>query len=746
MAGLGKRIGLLLTAACLTTAVTAGTAEASRPATLYVAPHGWGLVCTKHLPCALGDVQKRTATHKDVVVYLRGGTYRLDKTLELTPENTGRNGGSVAYRAYPGERPVLSGAKRIKGFTLADQARDIYRAPVPAGSASRQLYVNGVRAERARTELNPAKFTATATGFSTDDPSYAKLSNQSDIEIAYNYRWKHMRCPLSSIEPSGTGSALTVQPDCWKTNNLSVVNRQFPFNGNGLPKLNGVTWVENAYELLTKPGQWYLDREANALFYIPRPGERIQDADVELPFLETLVSAKGRPGHIEPVDDTDPGAVYSGQWQNSGNRAFGDYQDGVHVTKEQGASVTYTFDGTGLDVLGETNTDQGTFTATVDGKPAGTYSQKGEVRQAQQVVYSVKNLRKGKHTVTLTSTSTDYLLIDAFVVTPDVITPVRDLSFSGITFTGTTWNLPSVDGYLDNQAGVQWAAKAPHAPVLPAAALEIHRGRGVTIEGNTFTHLGGTGVSLDDGTQSSKVVRNTVSDTAAGGISIGEVDDYYLTDTARMTLDVTVAHNTVETAGQDYRDAVGIWVGHSRRAVVAQNEVRDLPYTGISLGWGWGFQSPCELQAKQGLKACRRGTIYSGENKILGNRIHNVMNVLEDGGAIYTLGGQGDGGGTTTSEVAGNWVYLAPHNNNMLYHDEGSSYWDTHDNVVSNASGFWTGMWTPTIHTIAVHDNFTDNPAVKDKGTNVTFTNNTVVTDGVWPDKAKAIMAASGPR
>ncbi|SDY97601.1 Right handed beta helix region [Amycolatopsis xylanica] len=739
-----SKLGRLLLAGVTGLVTFASPASAGGQTTLYAAPSGSGTACTQAAPCDLEGARARASAltdgqSGDIVVYLRGGTYRLTKPLKLGPGDSGRNGFTVAYRAFPGETPVLSGAQRVTGFTLHDAAKNIYKASVPAGTDTRQLFVNGKRAERARTALDATKFTTTSTGFTTTDPAFAKFTNQSDVEIAQDNKWKHMRCPLASITASGGGSALKVQPACWDNNNTHVINRQFPFNGNGLPKLDGVTWVENAYQLLTKPGQWYLDRGAAALYYIPRAGEQMTTAEVELPTLENLLSLTGTPGHLAPVDDSDARAVYKGSWSASSGRALGDFGDGVHVTKSKGASVTFTFTGTGLDVLAETNTDQGTFDATVDGK-ASSGTEKGSTRLAQQVVFSVKGLAKGAHTVTLTSTSTANFLVDAFVVTPDVVAPVHDVTVSGLTFTGTTWLLPSADGYVDNQAGIQWSAKAPHDPLKTAAAVEVHRGQRVSFSGNTFTHLGGAGLAYADGTQNSAIDHNTFSDLSGSGIAVGEVDDYYLADTARMTLSDTISDNIVDTPGQDYRDAVGIWVGHSKLATVTHNEVRHAPYSGISLGWGWGYASACDLQAKQGLPTCRRGTIYSGQNKILGNRVNDVMRVLHDGGAIYTLGGQ------TGSEFAGNYLSLAPNNNNMVYHDEGSAYWNTHDNVISNGTGRWVGMWTPTIHDITIHDNYTDNAEVKNKGTKVTITATTVVTGGNWPAAAKAIMAAAGPR
>jgi hypothetical protein len=720
--------GMAVTAA----AAFAAPAAAAPDNRIYAAPDGWGRACVKFLPCSLDQAVDRLRSGS--VLYLRGGTYRLTKTIDLHQSD-------VSIQAYPGEQPVLTGARRVTGFTLSDPSRNIYVARVPRGTDTRQLFVDGVRAERARTDLNSAEFTVTATGFTTADPSLAAITNQSDVEVVQENKWKHMRCPLSAITADGAGSGLVVQPQCWQDNNVSVINRQFPFNGNGLPKLDGVSWLENAYQFLTKPGQWYLDRAAGKLYYIPLTGQDIAKADVELPVLDTLISASGTPGHIAPVDDTV--GTYSGAWQNSTGRQLGDFQDGVHATQTAGASVSYTFTGTGLDVLGETAADGGPFTATVDGKPdTATHSELGDVRLAQQVVYSVQNLRPGRHTVTLTN-GPGNLLIDAFAVTPQAVRPVHDVSITGLTFTGTTWTLPSHVGYIDNQAGVQWAAQTPHAPIRPPAALEVSRGKGITVTGDTFTHLGDVGVAFTDGTQDSSITRNVIADTSAGGVAVGEVDDYYLTDPSRMTLDTTIADNTITNVGQDYHDAVGVWVGHSRHTVIDHNEIAHTPYSGISLGWGWGWASPCELQAKQGLPVCRRGTIYSGDNHITGNNIHDVMRTLHDGGPIYTLGGQDQ---RAESTVVGNWLHDAPNNNNMLYHDEGSSWWDTHDNVVSNQTGRWVGMWTPTIHDITIHDNYTDNTVVKNLGTNVTITNTTVVTGGNWPAGAQAIMAASGPR
>lgn len=744
---------LVVAAVVAAVGLAAPLPAAAAPATdLYAAPAGSGMACTLTAPCSLTGVRDKVrglvdSMTSDIDVRLRGGTYRLAEPFTLGPADSGANGHQVVYSAYQGERPVFSGARKVSGFSLHDSSRNIYRAAVPAGAASRQLFVNGQRAQRARGPLNPGGFTLSNSSFITGDASYRSFTNAAAVEVVYNRDWKHMRCPLAGItEAAGGGSSLDVAPECFADNNTSVPNLGFPFNGAGLPKLEGVSWVENAYQLLTKPGQFYLDTAANYLYYLPRPGEDLATADVELPVLEKVVDLSGTPGHLAPVNDTDPRATYSPSWRTNGARPYGDFDNDVHYTQVNGDSMSFTFTGTGVDVLTEVNTDGGAIDVYVDDAKVKTVSANGPVRLAQQPVVSVTDLAPGSHTVKLVKAGGDYLVVDGFVVIPDRMAPVHDITFRGVTFAHTTWNLPSTVGYIDNQAGVLWDA-ATRRPIRIPAAVQVHRGRGIVFTDVEIAHTGGTGIDLADGTSKSTVTKSWIHDTSGGGVSLGEVDDYYVTDPARMTSDDTISQNVIEYVGQDYQDAVGIWAGYTRGATLANNEIAHLPYSGISMGWGWGWAASCELQAKQSnfpVGSCRRGTNYAAANKIVENYVYDVMGVLHDGGHIYTNGGQGGHDDTLGSEFRGNVLSGGVNTNNMIYQDEGSSHWDTHHNVIHFANGSWTGMWTPTIHEIRMHDNFYAPAGSYNNGTNVVLTNNTEVKNGDWPPAAQQIIKAAG--
>ncbi|WP_394833983.1 hypothetical protein LVJ94_46505 [Pendulispora rubella] len=760
------------------------TGCASR-AILYASPDGRGTDCTESRPCDLAGAQARardlaTDTSDDITVQLLEGTYRLARAWTFGPEDSGAAGRRIVWQAAPGAHPTIHGGVRATGFVRIDEARNVWRAKAPAGASGRQMWVDGVRADRARTAHGAIAFTPTARGLSTvnGDTTFRAWTFRPGIEVMNDHQWKHLRCPVVGIEPttdtvpvphdpeneggpfptpSREGTTLVMEPTCWRINMLSPLRPGFPFHGSGMPRMDNATWVEGAKELLGTPGQFWFDSSAGDLYYVPRPGEDLTKADVELPLADGLLHVKGTPGHLTPVNDDDASAVYGGAWQHFGQRGHGDFRDDVTATQSRDAVATITFTGTGLDVLGERNADQDSIEAVVQDDATGAVVRQDTAdtaspdRVAQQVVYSVAGLPKAKYRLTLRKHSTEptWLVLDGYVVLPEPLQTVHDLAFRGLTFAYAAWSEPDRGGYIDNQAGNLWDPATGLPRHIPGA-IAVRRGQRIEFADNTFTHLGGAGVELADGTQDSSIVGNRIDDVSGGGLLAGEVDDYYLNDTqtTRMTRGNTLSNNAVTNTGVDYHDTVGIWVGHARRTTVAHNLVAHASYTGISLGWGWGWASTCEQQkADKPNQPCRRGTLWSGANRIVGNRIYDVMRTLVDGGPIYTLGGQRILDGIVPEE-SGNAVSTAASCFHMLYHDEGSSYWRTHDNVVFNTGGHWLGIWLRTAHDNQIGadgTNYTDNPEKHgDWGSNNTIQPAQVLPFGEWPAAAQSILAQSG--
>jgi len=231
---------------------------------------------------------------------------------------------------------------------------------------------------------------------------------------------------------------------------------------------------------------------------------------------------------------------------------------------------------------------------------------------------------------------------------------VRNLRFVGLAFEHCAWSHAGAR-YAGGQAGFHFIDKQagglPRRPIAPA--VEVTNARGVRFQRCNFRHLGGGAVALGRGCRSSAIVGCTVTDVAGTGVMLGEPSPKSVP--AGIAGANTVRDCLIERCGAVYYGAIGIWVGLSGDNVIARNEVRHLPYTGISVGWRWN-PTP---------------TVCKG-NLVTGNHIHHVMGVLSDGGGIYTLGRQ------PGTMLVGNWIHDIPLNagraeSNGMFLDEGTT-------------------------------------------------------------------------
>ncbi|GDY53422.1 hypothetical protein SVIO_040450 [Streptomyces violaceusniger] len=274
-----------------------GTADAvartpRSTADVYVAPNGDdGASGTRTAPVRTPerarDLVRKRVPHQsgDLTVHLAPGTYRLARPLVLDARDSGGNGHRVIWQGSRGT--VFSGGRAVRGWRPVKGGAGLWSAPAPAGlDDTRQLYVNGVRAQRARGPI-PVTLTATATGYTASADTLARWRNPSDIEFVYpsgealwNIQqyglgpWTEPRCPIGSM----TGATVTMAQPCWDNSTRRVEFPDIPgrsINMVGPAKLTGGAlpgYVENAFEVLDQPGEWYLDRHTRTVYYRPRPG------------------------------------------------------------------------------------------------------------------------------------------------------------------------------------------------------------------------------------------------------------------------------------------------------------------------------------------------------------------------------------------------------------------------------------------------------------------------------------------
>lgn len=496
------RVVLWLSALAL---ASPAAAHAAVQTTLYASPTGSGSSCSQSSPCSLAGARSAVESADssmtgDIVVNLMGGTYRLSSTFTLGPQDSGTNGHTVDWEAYPGQTPTIEGSQQVTGWSQYNSGQNIWRAAVPVGTKARDLWVNGARASITKSALNPGGFSQSGASFTTSDSSYRSWIDPTEAEIVDDNPWRQFHCPLAGISASGSGSSLNVNQACY---NATLNTVGYPFNGAGLPTLNHITWIQNAYALLNKPGQWFLDSAGGYLYYIPLAGQSMSTPDVELPVVQDLLDIQGTPGHLTPINDTASGITYSGSgWSYGAGRGDGDFSNDVHATGNNGDSASYTFTGSGITVLSELNNDEGNVAVYVDGALNQTVSAatSGQ-RMAQAALVTITGLTPGSHTIKLVKQSGTYMLLDGFVVIPTAIAPVHDIAFSGITFQYNTWFTEIAQGYPDNQTGILWNESNAWIQDKVPGLINVVRGNDITLTGDVIQHTGDTGVDIGDGTR-----------------------------------------------------------------------------------------------------------------------------------------------------------------------------------------------------------------------------------------------------
>ncbi len=223
---------------------------------------------------------------EDIIVHIKSGEYSVPETITFTQRDSATNGHKIIYRGEGQTAPVISGGEKITGWKLSDPEKNIYSA-CAKGIDARAFFVNGECAVRARSEdwwLNDQmSFTRDKGGYVTTYTELADWKNKTEIELVYSNLWATPRVFVDSIVRDGDVAYIT-------PNGLFATINSFQFAT--MIKTNPF-YFENAYELLDQPGEFYIDKSTDTIYYIPRDGESMETADAVLPKLESVIEIQG---------------------------------------------------------------------------------------------------------------------------------------------------------------------------------------------------------------------------------------------------------------------------------------------------------------------------------------------------------------------------------------------------------------------------------------------------------------------
>ncbi|MFC1678089.1 right-handed parallel beta-helix repeat-containing protein, partial [Planctomycetota bacterium] len=208
----------------------------------------------------------------------------------------------------------------------------------------------------------------------------------------------------------------------------------------------------------------------------------------------------------------------------------------------------------------------------------------------------------------------------------------------------------------------------------------VHAAKNITFKGCTFTKFGSGGIDIEAGSQNNLIQGCHFYDIAGNGIQVGDVltEDHHPKDNRSIVKDNHVINNLIEDCANEYHDGIGIFVGYTQGTRIANNEIRNLPYTGISLGWGWGEEELGSWPDRYYQPFYYDTPSITRDNIVENNHLYNVMTIMHDGGAIYVLGDQ------PGSSVRGNHVHDNNGSPGGIYLDEGCGFVDVYNNLIYN--------------------------------------------------------------
>lgn len=260
-------------------------ASARSAVTIYVSPfgkdHNFG---TKESPMATLEAAWQKALPYvgscAVTIYCREGRYSLSRSIEINSKSSGTKKFPVIFSGYPGEKVVITTSKEWEGLRWKPYKNGIMQATVDLGQNHDQLFINGKLQHMARyPNYNPA--VTILNGYAEDALSKERVKGWENPAGGYVHA-------MHSREWGGYQYEITGKDD---SGNLQLKGGFQNNRPMGMHK--NYRMVENIFEELDAPGEWYYDAKQKILFFYPTEGLDLNTVRIEVPQLESIFLLKG---------------------------------------------------------------------------------------------------------------------------------------------------------------------------------------------------------------------------------------------------------------------------------------------------------------------------------------------------------------------------------------------------------------------------------------------------------------------
>lgn len=313
---------------------------------------------------------------------------------------------------------------------------------------------------------------------------------------------------------------------------------------------------------------------------------------------------------------------------------------------------------------------------------------------------------------------------------------VANVEFNNLKFQYGAWNEVSAIGLKENQTDQMYVASTPDAvwyrEVMKPAQVTIENAEYIDIKNCDFVNLGSNCLNMTNGVLNANVVGNMFRDSAATGLVVGNWNHKVeLADDQQRCEYITISNNVFHRVAYEHCGSAAMAIYYPAHVWVTHNDVRDVPYTGISVGWGWGMWNPEEVR----------------DIHVLSNYVENVTSQNHDGAHIYTLGRMQD------TTIKYNYLVEAGDYRGGIYLDECSADILAEENVIQRAANplFWRGG--VKLRRNIARNNYIDTEfsgfsaeagVIDDENYFNEEINTIHVLDGKWPARAQEIMAQAG--
>ena len=298
---------------------------------------------------------------------------------------------------------------------------------------------------------------------------------------------------------------------------------------------------------------------------------------------------------------------------------------------------------------------------------------------------------------------------------------IKNLHFERLSFKYGAWYAVN-DGISTGQADT---LTTENGSIPQPAQLEFKHITGLKIKDCKFIGLGSSAVGITDGVTFSEIKGNLFKDISGSALQVGSHQHVSEMPEGQVRVsDIKITNNVIRRAAREYRSSCGIILYYVKNVDVSHNDLEEIPYSGISIGWGWG-----------------KDVKETGGHTISYNRIVDVLGPTHDGAHIYTLSP------IRNTHIFRNYLEKTHDWRGGLYFDEGSGKMTAYENVVTGSANWLYARAGARMNDLKVYNNWSDTDVATVDEMNVTTYGNKVEKDGAngkWSAEAQAVIDAAG--